>query len=76
MSWFSFYLLCGGIGYISQVICPKENSDKYKGLGFKATMIAAISEIFVDMILNYVAWVFLKNSLPEFIELAKALLLK
>lgn len=76
MSWFSFYLLCGGIGYISRVIWPKENLNKYKDVETKVVIMDVIYRILTDMILNYVAWFFLKNSLPEFIELAKGLLLK
>lgn len=76
MSWFSFYLLCGGMGYISRVIWPKEKLNEYKGVEFKVVIMDVIYRIFTSMILNYVAWFFLKNSLPEFIKLVKGLLLK
>ncbi|MGL4934650.1 MAG: hypothetical protein ACRC51_04175 [Cetobacterium sp.] len=71
MSWFSFYLLCGGMWYISRVIWSKENSNEYKGTEFKEAIIDAINKTFISMIVNYVAWLFLKNSLPEFIEMVK-----
>ena len=72
MSWFSFFMFCTGLHYLSRLILGvKKEFDPKKDDWSKI-----ISNLLVSVAINFIAWICLKNSIPELIIIAKEVLEK
>lgn len=70
MSWFSFFMFCTGVHYISRLILGEKKEFDPK----KDDWNKIISNLLVSVAINFIAWICLKNSIPGLIMVAKEVL--